>query len=220
MAQYTPLAWEINVSPNGVVFDIGGLFEALCSSHDQRDARGLRYRLVTVLVFVVLAKLAGENHLRGIAQWVKRRAVALATFLALTTVQAPPATTYSRILGHAVAIDEFEQVSREFFAQPPQGGTRVHITLDGKTMRGRIPAGQSHGIHLLAAFVPDEGCVLFQVEVGRKENEIPAAGRVLKCLDLRGCLARPARVVIGDCGGGGRLSLDHQGQSARDASGH
>jgi hypothetical protein len=42
----------------------------------------LRYALVTILVFVVLAKLAGENHLRGIAQWVKLRAVLLATFLA------------------------------------------------------------------------------------------------------------------------------------------
>jgi hypothetical protein len=48
-------------------------FEAFCGLPDQRDARGLRYTVVTVLVFVVLAKLAGENHPRGIAQWVKLR---------------------------------------------------------------------------------------------------------------------------------------------------
>ncbi len=192
MAQYTPLAWEINVRSEGVVFDIGSLFEALCTLHDRRDARGLRYRLVTVLVFVILAKLAGENHLRGIAQWVAGRAVLLASFLALAQVQAPHPTTYSRILGHAVDIDEFERVARTFFADQPQTGTSVHITLDGKTMRGTIPAGQSHGVHLLAAFLPAEGWVLFQVEVGSKENEIPAAGRVLKCLDLRG------KIVTGD----------------------
>jgi predicted transposase YbfD/YdcC len=192
MAQYTPLAFEINVRPEGVVFDIGSLFEAFCTLHDQRDARGLRYRLVTVLVFVVLAKLAGENHLRGIAQWVRARAVLLASFLALAKVQAPHATTYSRILGQAVNIDEFERVSQAFFARQPGAGTSVHITLDGKTMRGTIPAGRSHGIHLLAAFLPQEGWVLFQVEVGTKENEIPAAHRLVKALDLRG------KIITGD----------------------
>jgi hypothetical protein len=84
-------------------------FEAFCGLPDQRDARGLRYTLVTVLVFVVLAKLAGENHPRGIAQWVKWRAVLLATFLALAAPQAPHATTFSRILGKAVAIEEFDK---------------------------------------------------------------------------------------------------------------
>lgn len=192
MAQYTPLAWEIDVGSQGVVFDIGSLFEALCALQDQRDARGLRYRLVTVLVFVILAKLAGENHVRGIAQWVRHRAVLLASFLALSRVQAPHATTYSRILGHAVEITAFERIAQEFFARQPQAGTSVHITLDGKTMRGTIPAGRSHGIHLLAAFLPEEGWVLFQVEVGSKENEIPAAHRIVKALDLRG------KIITGD----------------------
>lgn len=192
MAKYTPLAFEINLRPEGFVFEVGSLFEAFCTLHDQRDARGLRYALVTVLVFTVLAKLAGENHLRGIAQWVRKRALLLATFLMLAKVQAPHATTYSRILGKAIQIEEFEQVSRDFFAHSPKAGTSVQITLDGKTMRGTIPAGQTHGIHLLAAFLPDEGWVLFQVEVGSKENEIPAAGRVLKCLDLRG------KIITGD----------------------
>jgi predicted transposase YbfD/YdcC len=192
VAKYTPLAWEINLSPDGVVFDIGSLFEALCTLHDQRDARGVRYRLVTVLVFLILAKLAGENHLRGMAQWVRLRAVLLASFLALAKVQAPHATTYSRILSLAVKIEDLERVSREFFAQQPDAGTSVQITLDGKTMRGTIPAGHSHGIHLLAAYLPDEGWVMFQVEVGTKENEIPAAGRIVKCLDLRG------KIITGD----------------------
>jgi predicted transposase YbfD/YdcC len=195
MAKYTPLAFEINLGSegsDGFVFEVGSLFEALCTLHDQRDARGVRYGLVTVLVFTVLAKLAGENHLRGIAQWVRRRAVLLATFLMLAKVQAPHATTYSRILGQAIRIEEFEQVSRDVFARQPKAGTSVQITLDGKTMRGTIPAGHTRGIHLLAAFLPDEGWVMFQVEVGSKENEIPAAGRVLKCLDLRG------KIITGD----------------------
>jgi predicted transposase YbfD/YdcC len=186
MAKYTPLAFEINLRPEGLVFEVGSLFEALSTLHDQRDARGVRYALVTVLGFTVLAKLAGQDHLRGIAQWVSKRTKVLADLLALATEQAPHATTYSRIFSQAIEVAEFEQVTREFFAHQPGAGTSVVISLDGKTMRGTIPAGKTHGIHLLAAFLPAEGWVLFQVEVGRKENEIPAAGRVLKCLDLRG----------------------------------
>lgn len=185
MAKYTPVAFEINLRPEGIVFDVGSLFEALSTLHDQRDARGLRYALVTVLVFTVLAKLAGQDHLRGIAQWVRLRATALALLLALQTEQAPHATTYSRIFRKAIQVAELEQVLQKFFAQQPKAGTSLVICLDGKTMRGTIPAGQTHGVHLLAAFLPDEGWVLCQIEVGRKENEIPAAARMLKSLDLR-----------------------------------
>lgn len=190
--KYKPIAYEINLKPEGFVFEMGSLFDALCTLEDQRDARGVRYALVTVLLYVILAKLAGENHLRGIAQWVKWRAELLADFLSLMKPQAPHPTTYSRILGHAIRIDEFERVVAGFFANLPEAGHSVVVSLDGKTMRGTIPAGKSRGVHLLAAFLPEEGWVLMQVQVEAQENEIPAATRMLKCLDLRG------KVVTGD----------------------
>jgi hypothetical protein len=68
----------------------------------------------------------------------------------------------------------------------PQAGQSIVISLDGKTLRGTIPAGQTHGRHLLAAYLPAEGWVVFQVEVAGKENEITAAPRILQCLDLLG----------------------------------
>src|SRR5512137_3244 len=89
MPKYTPVAFEINVGPDGLVFDVGSLFEALLALHDQRDARGIRYALVTVLVYVVLAKLAGEDYLRGIAQWVAERQEGWAELLGLAKPQAP-----------------------------------------------------------------------------------------------------------------------------------
>jgi predicted transposase YbfD/YdcC len=192
MAQYTPLPFEINLQSEGFVFDVGSLFEALCSLHDQRDARGVRYALTTVLVFVVLAKLAGQDHLHGMAHWVQLRVTELAHLLALAKPRAPHASTYSRILSQAIRLEEFESIVRDFFARQPQAGQTVHIALDGKTMRGTIPAGHTHGVHLLAAYLPQEGWVLAQVEVGSKENEIPAAGRLLKTLDLRG------KIITGD----------------------
>lgn len=170
----------------GLVFDVGSLIAALMGLKDLRDARGLRYALVTVLVFVILAKLSGEDGPRGIAQWVKERPEELAAALGLAKRQAPCYTTYGRILGHAVEVTQFEQVVRTFFAALPGAGQTVLIALDGKTLRGTIPFGATQGVHLLAAYFPEEGLVFAQVEVGPKENEIPATPRVLDMLDLRG----------------------------------
>jgi len=181
----TPLSFDVNLRPEGFVLDLDSVFAALCRLHDGRDARGLRYALVTVLVFILLAKLAGEDGLRGIAQWVRLRKEQLADALGLTKLQSPHATTYSRVLRYAVDIDEFERVVREFFAERPGAGKSVTVTLDGKTLRGTIPAGETQGDHLLAAYLPEEGWVLMQMEVGGHENEIPAAIRMVKCLDLR-----------------------------------
>jgi predicted transposase YbfD/YdcC len=190
--KYTPLSLDVNLGSEGIVIDVDSLFGALAGLRDQRDARGLRYHLVTVLVFIVLAKVCGEDHLRGIAQWVALRKAALAEALGLARPQAPHATTYSRVLNKAVDIDAFEQVVRDFFRGQPEAGKSVLINFDGKTMRATIPAGKTRGVHLLAAYVPEEGWVMFQVEVGSHENEIPAAKRVVKQLDLRG------KIVTGD----------------------
>jgi predicted transposase YbfD/YdcC len=190
--KYIPLSFDVNLRPEGIVIDLDSLFAALAKLRDRRDARGLRYALVTVLVFIVLAKLCGEDHLRGIAQWVELRKEDLAEALGLSKLQAPHATTYSRVLNKAIDIDEFEQVVREFFRDQPGSGQSTLMNIDGKTMRATIPEGKTRGVHLLAAYLPEEGWVAFQVEVGSHENEIPAAVRVVKQLDLRG------KVVTGD----------------------
>jgi predicted transposase YbfD/YdcC len=190
--KYTPLSFDVNLRPEGVVIDPDSLFAALAELQDRRDARGLRYALVTVLVFVVLAKLCGEDHLRGIAQWVELRKEALAEALGLAKPQAPHATTYSRVLNKAIDIHAFEQVVCDFFRHQRHAGKSRLINLDGKTMRATIPEGKTRGVHLLSAYLPEEGWVMFQVEVGSHENEIPAAKRVVKQLDLRG------KIVTGD----------------------
>jgi predicted transposase YbfD/YdcC len=184
--------FDVNLDPKGFVIDLDSLYARLARLHDQRHARGVRYALVTVLLFLVLAKLAGQDRLYGISQWVSYRKELLAQVFHLNKPRAPCANTYRNILGRVIDIEEFEQVVRDFFASQPNAGQSLVIALDGKTLRGTIAAGQTRGQHLLAAYLPAEGWVLFQVEVAGKENEITAAPRVLKCLDLRG------KIVTGD----------------------
>ena len=102
----------------------------------------------------------------------------------------PHEVTYSRVLGEAVNVKEFEQVVKGFWNQNAHVG--VLINIDGKALRGTIPVGETQGVHLLAAYLPEEGVALMQVEVGKKENEMVVAPKLLECLDLKG------RIVTGD----------------------
>lgn len=173
-------------------FDVGSLYQHLENLTDRRDPHGVRYPLAVALVFIILAKLAGGQEPRGIAQWVALRKDLLKASLHFERDTTPAAITYSRILGKAVDVNELQRAVSSFLLCRCDAGQAVEISLDGKALRGTIPAGQRQGLHLLAAYLPDAGIVLMQMEVGAKENEIVAAPRLLKCVDLRG------KVVTGD----------------------
>lgn len=183
--------WDLNAD-SGFVVDWGSLYHFLTQLEDRRDPRGVRYPLAWVLTLALLAKLAGEDRLTGIAEWVQHRKEALARAMGLPRPQAPHRTTYSRILGSTLSVEDFERVVGAFFAQSRQPGATVQLTIDGKTLRGSIGAGETRGEHLLAAYLPGEGVVLAQVAVDRKENEITAVPRLLETIDLRD------KVVSGD----------------------
>jgi predicted TIM-barrel fold metal-dependent hydrolase len=68
--QYIAPTFDVNLDPAALVIDLTSLYAAFARLTDQRDARGLRYGLPTLLTFMTLAKLAGENTLAGIADWV------------------------------------------------------------------------------------------------------------------------------------------------------
>jgi hypothetical protein len=145
MQKYTPVSFEINLRSEGLVFDVGSLFEALLALHDQRDARGIRYALVTVWVLARLAKLAGEDYLRGIAQWVAERKAGLAEVLSLAKPQAPCYTTYGRILGHAVVLDEFTCVVHDFLFTCLGRGTRSSWPSTARRCGARFRRGRPVG---------------------------------------------------------------------------
>jgi predicted transposase YbfD/YdcC len=174
------------------VFEVDSLFYYLEALTDRRKPKGVRYPLAVALVFVILAKLAGENDPEGIAHWVWLRKQMLIESLKLKRDTTPHATTFSRILGRAVDVEELQQAVTEFLLSTVEGGLSVEMPIDGKSLRGTIPPGKTQGVHLLAAYLPQQGIVLWQVEVGSKENEIVAAPRLLKSVDLQG------KIVTGD----------------------
>jgi predicted transposase YbfD/YdcC len=103
----------------------------------------------------------------------------------------PHHTTYRRILADIVNVEELEKVSSEYLSGERSFGKQVLVAIDGKVLRGTLD-DQQNGTYLLAAYLPSEGVVLMEVAIDGKGSEIPAAPKVLKCLDLR------EKVVMGD----------------------
>jgi len=63
------------------------------------------------------------------------------------------------------------------------------VAIDGKTLRGSYCRGKGKGaIHMVSAFSAANGVVLGQVKTAEKSNEITAIPKLLKLLNLQGCL--------------------------------
>lgn len=174
-----------------VVIDLGSLYAEMGRLTDSRDARGIRYQLVDILAFMVIAKLCGEDQPSGIADWVMHRIDLLTTAMQIKRKSAPHHSTYRRILSEVIEVDEFEQVMAGYLTGKRHFGREVVVAIDGKVMRGTV-CDEKSGLHLLAAYLPEEGLVLMEMQVESHENEIPVAPKVLQCIDLRG------KVVVGD----------------------
>jgi predicted transposase YbfD/YdcC len=144
-----------------------------------------------LLTLLILAKLGGEDQMKGMAEWIRLREKTLIRLLEIPRTRLPHQTTYDRVL-EGLDADAFDQTAGAYFAQLGADEEGWSINLDGKVLRGTIPAGQTQGTHLLAAYVPERGVVLMQIEVEGKTNEITAAPRLLDAVDLQGC------VVTGD----------------------
>jgi predicted transposase YbfD/YdcC len=195
--QDTTISAAICLPNEALLFDLDELYSSLQTVPDQRRRQGLRYPLASLLMIGVLAKLAGQDSSRAIAHWAKLRSQELSQLFHLKREKMPHYSTWSRVLGHGVEPGEVEEIVGRFFARrvaEPSERKRgsLQLAIDGKTLRGTIPLGETRGVHLLAAYLPKQGVVLAQMQVDEKSNEITHAPKLLASLDLRGV------VVSGD----------------------
>lgn len=170
---------------DATVFDLADLSAHLSQLTDPRDRRGKIYPLGMVLTLIILAKLAGEDKPSGITEWIRLRRDAFVSIFGCKHNRMPCLNIIRGILQEVVSLTELENLFGDYLYRTYGGQQSQLIAIDGKTMRGTIPKGSTQGVHLLAAYLPEEGIVLKQVEVGSKENEISVAPELIEGLDLK-----------------------------------
>lgn len=180
---------EREISENGIEFDLGSVYARLSKLTDIRKAKGKRYRLTTILMIILMAKLGGENNPMEIADWAKNRQAELVKLLCLERQTMPNHNTYRRILAYVIYEEEIERLVGEYNQQGEHGEV---YALDGKAIRGMRKKDEPIPEYALSVCDVKQGKVMSQVPVGRKENEISKAPEALKLVNIS------QKVVTGD----------------------
>ena len=173
----------------GILYDLGSVYEGLSKITDKRKARGKIYRLETILMIIVLAKLSGEDKPTGIAEWGKHHGEELVKLMQLKKSQMPSVNTYRRILAGVASQAEVERMVGKYNQEGEHGEV---YGVDGKAVRGMRKKDEEGSEYLLSVYDVKYWKVLAQVEVGRKENEISKAPKVLESVEIS------QKVITGD----------------------
>jgi len=169
----------------GSASDIQDLLSRLRLVRDPREERGLRHQLVDVLFIALVAMVAGADDAEAMQEFGETNETWLRQFMALPH-GIPSQDTYLRVFA---LLDP--GVLQTLFRNWVDGLRNVwdggHVALDGKTLRRSFDhASGSKSIHMVSAWLADEGLVLGQVKVEEKANEIVAIPELLRLLDIRG----------------------------------
>ncbi len=166
--------------------------ELLAEIDDPRRAEGKLYKLPHVLLFSILAVMAGANSYRGIHSFVEVHLERLKESFGLAW-RRPPAYTTIRYVLQGLEGSQVERIFRlhgEILRESAGvEGLRV-VAFDGKTLRGSYDHfTDKTAAHLVSAFDIEGALVLGHIEVDDKSNEIPAVERLIGELGLAGCVA-------------------------------
>lgn len=189
--EYSTLKPWQEISETGIVYTIGSLYDRFQQITDSRKKKGKQYSLVTLLTLIFLGKLSGKDKPVEIADWGKNRAEELAQLLGLKHCRMPHHNTIRRVFHKIISEEEFEEMMEAYHQQSTEKDGEV-LALDGKALRGtRIP-GQERSDYALSVYDGQTQQVKAQEVIDRKENEITAAPRIIKQVELAG------KIVTGD----------------------
>lgn len=168
-----------------ITFRFADLSKKLKGLSDSRDQRGKVYELNDLLIMILLARLSGADTPNAIFEWIRNRQSKIVKRLKLKQDRTPCLNTLRHILTKVVSLAELESSFRHFLVEHYGKASSVLICIDGKTMRGTIPKGETQGVHLLSAYLAKDGIVLKQMLVDTKVNEITIGPELLKGLHIK-----------------------------------
>lgn len=160
---------------------------------DPRRRQGKMYPLAPILLFTVLAMLAGARSYRQVHAFIRTHLDRLNGEFGLSLRRAPAYSSVRFIL-HGLDADEMERRFRDHAAclaeVPVEGAvTPRAVAIDGKTLRGSFDAFHDRkAAHVLSAFAADGQIILGHLAITEKSNEIPAAQEMIATLGLSGRL--------------------------------
>ena len=172
------------MSPEPQIGSISKHFAKVC---DPRVERTKRHQLMDILVIAICGVICGADNWVDIELFSKSKIDWLKTFLALPN-GIPSHDTFGRVFA-AINPEEFERSFMEWVQAINELTHGQVIAIDGKQLRGS-QNGQlgKDGIYMVSAWAAANQLVLGQRKVDDKSNEITAIPKLLKLLEIEGCI--------------------------------
>jgi hypothetical protein len=167
------------------------LLEILREIPDHRRREGKRFDLATVLLYAILAMVAGANSYRQMHEFVRIHRLRLNDAFDLKLPYSPSYTGLRLILQgvNPMALEEAFRRHAASVRTPPIEPGLTAIAVDGKTLRGSFDAfADRKAAHMMSALRHADRIVLAHVMVAEKSNEIPTAPELIEALGLTDCL--------------------------------
>ena len=167
------------------------LLAALGEVPDPRRPQGQRYSMRHLLLFSVLATLAGATSYQKIVAFIALQRERLNAVFGACFRRAPAVNTLRHLflaLGGDDLEAAFRRHARDLDARPAPEALRT-VALDGKTLRGSFDhLTDRKATHVLSAFASDTALVLAHQELAGAPDEIAAVPRLMAELGLTGVL--------------------------------
>ena len=149
--------------------------------------REVTYPLINVVVIAVCAVICGADDFVAIAEFGRLKRDWLARFLDLRN-GIPSHDRFNQILA-AIKPAEFEECLLSWITALHEITDGQVVAIDGKTLRRSFDtASGKAAIHMVSAWATANHISLGQVVVDAKSNEITAIPKLLKILEISGCL--------------------------------
>ena len=160
------------------------LMEVLSGIEDTRRKRSVMYPLHEILIIMLLAVICGATSYAKVEMFGKSKEEWLKTFLKLEN-GIPDACTFRNVIKeidtkklHEIFCEWMKSVIKELYGV---------VAIDGKQAR-RTKDDKKKPLHVVSAFSAEYGLVIGQLACEEKSNEITTIPKLLKMLEIKGCI--------------------------------
>lgn len=165
----------------------GNIAKCFTQVTDPRIERSKRHKLIDIILLAICGVICGADSWVDIEMYGKAKKEWLGTFLELPN-GIPSHDTFGRVFA-AIDPDEFEKSFRDWVQTIHELTQGQVIALDGKQLRGSQESETGRkAIYMVSAWASENQLVLGQQKVADKSNEITAIPKLLKILEINGCI--------------------------------
>lgn len=163
------------------------LVEHFSDLEDPRIERSKRHKLLDILTLTLLAVICGADSWVGIESFGRAKLQWLKRLLELPH-GIPSHDTIARLFARLNPA-QLQRCFLEWVRSLVRLSEGEVIAIDGKTLRQSYDSADGKGaIHMVSAWATQNRLVLGQCKVDEKSNEITAIPRLLRLLEVKGCI--------------------------------